>query len=113
MNSCFFSFFVAHQHFYSAVNLPGPECNFSPRCWIAFVCTLLLFFLCICAFLPQKSPPHLLDLHRRCNAKVPPCINGIDKLKGEVLHYRLAGAGGADACNMDVKRMVMSLQTAS
>lgn len=67
----------------------------------------------LCIFAPEEPPPHLLDLHRRCDAKLPPSINGIDKLKGEVLHCGLAGAGGADACNMDVKRIVMSLQTAS
>lgn len=51
------------------------------------------FFMHLCIFAPRRAP-HLLDLHRRCDAKVPPSINGIDKYKGEVLHCRLAGAGG-------------------
>lgn len=42
MNSCFFSF-VAHQHFYSAVNPPDPHCNFSPCCAIAVVYLCVVF----------------------------------------------------------------------
>lgn len=61
-----FAFFAAHQQFYSAVNLPGPECHFSRRCWIVFECFLLFFFFLfmhVCVFALEESL--ILDIKNR------------------------------------------------
>lgn len=56
-----FAFFVAHQHFYSAVNLPGPECNFSLSYWIVFECFFYFFLMHLCLILYIENR----RLHRR------------------------------------------------
>lgn len=75
-----FFFFVAHQHFYSAVNLPGTGCNFSPHVGLhlfAHSCCFFMHFmqeLLVC-YAENKH------LHRRSDSKV--CINvkWVDKLE--------------------------------
>lgn len=59
MNGCFFVF-VAHQHFYLAINLPGPCCNFSPCCGIAFV-----YFCVFSCLAVNRKAPALSHRHRR------------------------------------------------
>lgn len=63
MNSCFFSF-VAHQHFYSAVNPPGRAhfllCNFSPFCAIVYLC------VCVCIVLSMERLLLQKHLHSPC-----------------------------------------------
>lgn len=56
-----FAFFVTHQHFYSAVNLPWPECNFSLRCWIVF--EWFFFFMHLCIFALEE--PLILYMENR------------------------------------------------